>query len=701
MNYQRSFYIFFVVLTFASQIFTSGSLFEEVKAKFQKYLEDAAGNVAGLLIMPHIVEIREFYKENCVCPEGVEFKFFQECVKNNFEKKVIGRGIKVVMQYYQEDRQGIVSDFGLQLQHETQQQAKEVQDGILNYNISPFHLTPSPYYQILINNIKTGLPKNPFADQLLSFASCLFDSMPLDHKSHFPTDFIKQSAIIKIYTEFLNFFQLKIVSNNNANEVEALDRFLAVLQHLLQNNRLQGFYKVIKTEKMIDFEANSKVAEKVLPDIVHLVHALELKSVMQARLLRQSVDRVNPSDDLNIFDPKEKMEGRFLEWQKEHEQLEKSFDKEYEQALHALESATLCFEIERAEHTKILEKFETMKKNCSRAQQELLTLEQKKWNDIFENFQKELLSVQEKIQKRREQKVSQTAHQVVQDCYRLWAEYLKKVEDCENDFILKLKQDDQLQQVCESNRLIQEVIERRRAVRQLQASQRFSKDLLLTSLHESASENLIFEREAELNAIQKEEQNCKAVASTHEKQRTSLSTVQKFMGLVLNRSRNAKNEIENIKKNQRLENLQTMQLENDAQLVRSPLVPRLSFMSNKKLPLKPEGNVPQDLLPTRFVHNPYEASLIKPDDHRDDDANYREVEQNSNHSDKLGNFWTQDEHGNWYHNGCPVYFDPHTNAWSYYPVQPVVNPAMHNGRRVVLPGYNETIAHSVVFPASR
>ena len=267
-----------------------------------------------------------------------------------------------------------------------------------------------------------------------------------------------------------------------------------------------------------------------------------------------------------------------------------------------------------------------------------------------------------------------------------------------NDFILKLKQDDQLQQVCESNRLIQEVIERRRAVRQLQASQRFSKDLLLTSLHESASENLIFEREAELNAIQKEEQNCKAVASTHEKQRTSLFTLKKFMGLMLNRLRNAKNEIENIKKNQKLENLQKTQLENDAQLVRSPLVPRLFFMSNKKLPLKPEHNVPEDLSSTRFVHNPYGASLIGADD---DDANYGGIEQGSNHSDELENSWTQDEHANWYHNGYPVYFDPHTNAWSYYPVQPVVNAAMHNGRRVVLPGYNQTIAHSVMLPAPR
>ncbi len=327
--------------------YPSSRLHQEVLTKFNSSMERVALNVANLFMMPKIQEILKFYKNNCKCSEDAEPFIFRQYIESEFKNKANGQILNDILEYYEQDQQGIVSDFGLELQNAGLEKAKKLQNYILNLNIPPFSLSSLRVYEPLIEKIKKDFPKISFDDQLLCFASHLFHAIPWAQRQHFSSDVLKKSAIGQIYKEFDWFFERNFKFNNDAQKIEKFNRFLTVIQYLLHQNQFQRLYTVTVTKGHVYFNTNDKTENATMREVVSTFQALELQpnlKLWQAQRFQRAV--VNAPKERNsqeIFDDQVKV------WEESYQEMNKEWDHEYTTAFRAVESAQLIVEIEKQE----------------------------------------------------------------------------------------------------------------------------------------------------------------------------------------------------------------------------------------------------------------------------------------------------------------------------------------------------------------
>ena len=209
------------------------------------------------------------------------------------------------------------------------------------------------------------------------------------------------------------------------------------------------------------------------------------------------------------------------------------------------------------------------------------------------------------------------------------------------------------------------------------------KDLFFTQIFESEAEDILSLHAKKIEEIAKYEK--------YEKKRVSLGVVQRFVQSILQQRRIAKQEIENINKNLMLEKFQKFQELKDLDLPWVSSLPMLSERKTVKLSHSEGKNVPE--LPEVVVRQPeqqvtsYRVNAPHLTLTNLDDANYREIDQNSNSSISgrsgefeqperqidprwfkcadgfdlydRGNGWAQDEDRCWY---C---YNPETHSWDF------------------------------------
>jgi hypothetical protein len=651
--------------------FPSNELFRGALMKFNSCMKRVAENVAKVCVEPTVVEIMEFYKKNCRCPEDIEPLIFQQYIESEFKNRVVGQELSVILQYYQQDQQGIVSDFGVQLHKAGFVQAKKLQDHILSLNIPPFSLSNLRVYEPLVKKTKKDFPEISFNDQLLCFASHLFHAIPWGQRQYFSTDELKQSAIEQIYKEFNNFFEQGFKFDNDMQKIEKFNRFLTVIQYLLDQNQLQHLYIVERTKNHIDFKANSKTVETTMREIICVCQALELQpklKLWQAQCLEQAVVRATKERDLQEF-----FDHKASVWQQGYQEMNKEWDIHYKDAVNVLESETLHFEIQMQKYQEFLEKLKKMKTESDKKYKELLDVEQKNHSKLLTNYKDEYLRCQQKNEERKLGNIGCAAYQTLQDCKRLLQEYEKKMQVCEQEFIAKLNEDQALANVCEQNRAIFTTIENNRKIRIQNALKLEQKDLLWTNIYEDG-EQLIAELEAlGFGKIVQDEKYEKVVAKIQEKNRVSLGVVQRFMQLMLQQRRTAREEIKEIKVKKIVEELQNLQSRSDLESLRP------AHLVGTAVPEFHEVVVPQPeqrAVSNIRQNNPYSVSLVPSSDDEQflsDQRSFDSVESVEEQVDSgwfacadgfplydRGNGWAQDEQGYWYA------YNSITNFWDVY-----------------------------------
>ncbi|MBP6892421.1 hypothetical protein KBB68_02460 [Candidatus Babeliales bacterium] len=642
------------------KVVQGAGFFHEVGEKFNACMQRFAENVSNILTIPLVAEIMEFYKKNCQCPEDIEPILFQQLIENEFKQRVIGQDLNNIMQYHEEDRQGIVSDFGKQLQHAGQTKTKELQNGILSLVIPSFslpNLSTDDVY--LINGIKKDHPKFQFDDRLLCFATYMFNAFPLKTRKNFSNHELKKRAIAQIYNEFGGCFEQKFSSKNEVEKNENMNRFLDVLQYLFIAKKFQNFYTVTVTKQYIDFNVNTKVVDGVLYDIVRLYSSLSmqprLKSWQKKRL--EQLGALHISQEINV---QEHFDNQVKILQKEYEEFYKELNADYVSGMKVLESERLHFEIQMQEYEEFFVKLKKTNIEFDQNHKELLVLEQKNYSKILENYAKQYLLSEKKVQKRKLENVGGVAYQILDECKCLLQDYENQMKKCEEEFRAKLDEFSKIEDVRARNALIFEIIQKRKHSR----IELMQKDNLWTENHAAELENVAKLRQLEFEKIEQDEKNEKIIVQNKEKVRLfSLSLIQRYGRQLLQKQRIAKQEIGKIKIDQKLERLQKNQLAIDAVELRMPCIPRLSELKMARPSHQAESQMNAELFTENVrvrVHNPYELSTS----FFADEYNLSSGQESNslNGVDQL-DFFSQDSYGAWYYKDYPVAWNAHGQCY--------------------------------------
>lgn len=721
--------IFLIILTSnsASKLFGSAAV-----GKILQHLKKTAGGVTEFLTDIAINTIAQAYQNRIasVCPEDVDPDILKTFVLSEFMKSVSGKKLKEVMGDDKKDLSEITSDFGRDLQQAAQAGARKLQNEILALDVPAFSLKPSTLYVSAIQDIKKQNSKGVCNDELLCFATHLFAAIPYNQRQHFSNEELKKRAIIQIYQEFLDFFYQAESGSKPEQMIEKMPVFLSVLQYFLEKNKFNNFYQVTVTKSMVDFQVNTKIVEKMIPEIFDMYNRLQLQP--RLKLWKAEHDKTLLSQVESQRKLQEHFDRQVAEWNEVYDSLRQNWNIEQERAFQAIASEKLNFEIQLTEYEEALKKIEKLTEYLEKEKLGHFLLMQELEDKRLELLANAAITFADEQTKKLLNNQSGCWNQIKKD-FEHGAAGLAVVKRCEhgmwNTFKKYLRESQDLLQNGEERKARALLKEKERRVTGLlnknnnqsrialwsvwlefAKKQKIEKEKVRLIQQQQEFENnckymdncipeirqIIQEEDQARKALNQEEKYDKIDAQIREKKRTSLAVLWRFMLENLKKLRMSKEEIKNIKKTQLLDKLLEIQFRQDSEEI-SPILPLLPGQKTAKLSLNRPTDVLEDFRGREFavqteprmknvgvqaervhirINDPYAMQVELPMQERlqpswqhvESTEQYPEQEdggsQNSDGSGDPYNPWSQDEFGNWYHDGCPVYQNSY-GKWLY------------------------------------